>query len=80
MHFNAWSNGNGPRRKMPLYDEAFLQVQWVQIAYNRTVDDKSSELESRDGSLGCSVVCSIDYMGDVVIISESWEGKVPTKL
>lgn len=94
IHFNAWSNGNGWTGKMPVYDEAFLQIQWIQLVFNRT--DEGAEDRRRalydpaagvevlgkrdDAGSGCSVVCSIDEVDDPGEVSVLWEGKASTRV
>lgn len=92
IHFNAWSNGNSWTGKMPLYDEAFLQIQWIQLVFNRTDDggggDRRRAVTSVGGGLGrrddseggCSVVCSVDDVDSPGDISVLWEGKASARI
>ncbi|PBP16644.1 putative endo-1,3(4)-beta-glucanase [Diplocarpon rosae] len=69
---NMWSDGGVWTGNMSLFDEAFLQIQWIEIAYNtsgpyaglgrKKREEKSAwgVLEKRKGTPGCKVVCSID--------------------
>lgn len=85
IHFNAWSNGNGWTGKMPVYDEAYLQIQWIEMVFNRTgdggerkravLDTEAQGLGRRDSSdSGCNVVCSIDEVNAVGEEEVLWEG------
>ncbi|APA06083.1 hypothetical protein SS1G_01485 [Sclerotinia sclerotiorum 1980 UF-70] len=58
---NMWSDGGEWTGNMSLYDEAFLQVQWIELVYNTSGDYAGSkrELENRK-SKGCKVVCGVD--------------------
>lgn len=67
---NMWSDGGVWTGNMSLYDEAFLQIQWIELVYNtsgaysgsRRSDQHGSAgiLEKRKGTPGCKAVCSID--------------------
>ncbi|KAI9647638.1 hypothetical protein NHQ30_004023 [Ciborinia camelliae] len=71
---NMWSDGGEWTGNMSLFDEAFLQVQWIELVYNtsgnyaggkRELDlqwelQKRAELEKRNKKKGCKVVCSVD--------------------
>jgi beta-glucanase (GH16 family) len=68
---NMWSDGGVWSQNMTLFDEAFLQIQWIQLVYNtsgpyygtnRRSDQHGSSgaLEKRKGTPGCRAVCSID--------------------
>jgi beta-glucanase (GH16 family) len=67
---NMWSDGGSWTGNMSLYDEAYLQIQWMEVVYNtsgpyggaRKRDDSGAGgvLEKRKGTPGCKVVCSVD--------------------
>ncbi|KAL2073999.1 hypothetical protein VTL71DRAFT_7777 [Oculimacula yallundae] len=66
---NMWSDGGVWTGNMSIYDQAFLQVQWIEVAYNGSdivIAGKRSEigagggLEKRKGPKGCEVVCGVD--------------------
>lgn len=61
---NMWSDGGVWTGNMTLLDEAFLQIQWIEIAYNtsgpRAGSGAAGALAKRKGSAGCRVVCGID--------------------
>ena len=93
IHFNAWSNGGGWTGTMPMYDEAFFQIQWIQMVFNRTSAGGDSSEKKRsldtsrpvgerlnrreDSESSCQVVCSIDDVSDPGDISVLWESKAP---
>lgn len=69
---NMWSDGGSWTGNMSVFDQAYLQVQWIEVVYN-TSDPASSqskrayggvsgglELEKRKGTPRCTVVCSVD--------------------
>lgn len=69
--FNMWSDGGIWTGNMSLYDQAYLQIQWIESVYNtsgpvagsgqkRDVEGMGGVLEKRKGTPGCKVVCSID--------------------
>ncbi|EPE33346.1 Concanavalin A-like lectins/glucanase [Glarea lozoyensis ATCC 20868] len=77
---NMWSNGGSWTGNMSTFDEAFLQIQWIELVYNtsgpyggsgakkRDTDDIgfSGPLEKRKKKQqGCKVVCSIDEQVNV---------------
>jgi beta-glucanase (GH16 family) len=70
---NMWSDGGVWTGNMSVYDEAYLQIQWIEIAYNTSgpyAGSKSKRgsdglgsaglLEKRKGTPGCKVVCGVD--------------------
>jgi beta-glucanase (GH16 family) len=67
---NMWSDGGVWTGNMSLYDEAYLQIQWIELVYNTSgayAGSKRSDqhgsaglLEKRKGTPGCKAVCSID--------------------
>jgi len=67
---NMWSDGGSWTGNMSLYDEAYLQIQWIEVVYNtsgpyagtskRDVLGSAGFLEKRKGTPGCKVVCSVD--------------------
>jgi len=75
---NMWSDGGQWTGNMTNYDEAYLQIQWIEMVYNtsgaytqsskRAVDSHNAYgvLEKRKGSSQwCKTVCSIDNVTDV---------------
>jgi beta-glucanase (GH16 family) len=75
---NLWSDGGVWTGNMSVFDEAYLQIQWIEIAYNtsgaysgpnnkRGGDGFGSEglLVKRKGSPGCKVVCGVDEQVNV---------------
>ncbi|KAH8176349.1 glycosyl hydrolases family 16 domain-containing protein [Sarocladium implicatum] len=72
---NAWSDGGSWSGKMPVHDEAYLQIKWLEMVYNKTSSEDSGERrrdvgipsgglmrrEERDSG----VVCSIDDTTEV---------------
>ncbi|KAI3336878.1 glycoside hydrolase family 16 protein [Xylariaceae sp. AK1471] len=68
--FNAWSDGGVWAGNMTVGGAAYLQIQWIEIVYNSTGNEKTTDKrnddavrslpnEKRDGG-GCQNVCSID--------------------
>jgi beta-glucanase (GH16 family) len=74
---NMWSDGGAWTGNMSLYDEAYLQIQWMQLVYNTSgqyagSDNKKRDnfgvsglLEKRKGTPGCQAVCSVDEQVNV---------------
>lgn len=73
--FNAWSDGGEWSGNMSVGSEAYLQIQWIEIVYNQTGDEKTTDPDRRrdvstawslpnmkrdDDEEGCQNVCSID--------------------
>ncbi|CAG8960245.1 hypothetical protein HYFRA_00012765 [Hymenoscyphus fraxineus] len=72
LMINMWSDGGSWTGNMSLYDEAYLQIQWMEVVYNtsgpvegirkRNEADEinhAGPLVKRKGK-GCKVVCGID--------------------
>lgn len=70
---NMWSDGGSWTGNMSLFDQAYLQIQWMELVYNTSgpvegiskreaVDDVNfaGPLVKRKGKKGCKVVCGID--------------------
>lgn len=67
---NMWSDGGSWTGDMSVYDQAYLQIQWIQMVYNTSGPVTGSQkrdqigeggaLEKRGGTPGCRAVCSID--------------------
>jgi len=68
--FNAWSDGGVWAGNMTVGGSAYLQIQWIEVVYNSTGNEKTTDKrsddavwslphEKRDGG-GCQNVCSID--------------------
>ncbi len=74
---NMWSDGGVWTGNMSLFDEAFLQIQWIELVYNtsgpyaglgnkkRDEQGASGILEKRKGTPGCKVVCGVDEQVNV---------------
>lgn len=65
---NMWSDGGPWTGNMSIYDEAYLQIQWIELAYNTSgsyKQDNKRNLHSigdieRRKSKGCTKICSVD--------------------
>lgn len=51
INFNAWSDGGSWSGNMSLYDEASLQIQWIEMIYNTTTAAQSSHTRRHPGRL-----------------------------
>ncbi|KAG9235194.1 concanavalin A-like lectin/glucanase domain-containing protein [Amylocarpus encephaloides] len=74
LMINMWSDGGSWTGNMTTFDQAYLQIQWMELVYNtsgpyegngakkRNVDDfgLAGPLVKRKGSKGCKVVCGVD--------------------
>jgi beta-glucanase (GH16 family) len=92
INFNAWSDGGSWSGNMTLYDQANLQIQWIEMIYNTSSDSTSSKrrdpssqlLRSRDvGPRGELLRRSTDAAGQckvVCSIDEVTEAGVATML
>ncbi|KAI0971060.1 glycoside hydrolase family 16 protein [Xylaria arbuscula] len=68
--FNAWSDGGEWSGNMSVGRAAYLQIQWIEIVYNSTGNEKTTEKRGNDASWSfpgvkrddgaCQSVCSID--------------------
>ncbi|KAF2972803.1 hypothetical protein GQX73_g815 [Xylaria multiplex] len=67
--FNAWSDGGEWSGNMTVGDAAYLQIQWIEIVYNSTGNEKTTDKRNDDMARaplnakrdeGCQNVCSID--------------------
>ncbi|KAH8203024.1 hypothetical protein TruAng_002858 [Truncatella angustata] len=64
--FNSWSDGANWSGNMSVGDEAYLQIQWIELVYNSTAGEQTSDdsngrkrgLLKRENA--CKKVCSID--------------------
>ncbi len=66
--FNAWSDGSGWTGNMTAGAEAFLHVQWIEIAYNTTAPGEDPGRDGGGGGGGggsCYNVCGIDETENV---------------
>lgn len=65
--FNTWSDGGEWSGKMALNDEAYMQIQWIDMVFNKTEsgDEKRDVLGRRDGEAACGLVCSVDEAAEV---------------
>lgn len=87
LDFNVWSDGGSWSGNMSLHDEAFQQIQWIEMVYNTTDSDnrrrweresglvprKSQGHKSKGGVQVCNVVCSIDERGETGKAGVLWE-------
>lgn len=81
INFNVWSDGGSWSGKMPKYDEAYQQIQWIEMVYNSTGSDerRRSETEPRGGLSEredrdqCHAVCSIDETDETGSATLLWE-------
>ncbi|KAK8089031.1 hypothetical protein PG997_003992 [Apiospora hydei] len=75
--FNSWSNGGSWSGNMSLFTEAYLQVQWIDIVYNNTIQPPPAQPYPGwpfpgQPSTACKTVCSIDetsVVGTPVLIT-----------
>lgn len=65
--FNSWSDGAFWSGNMSIGDEAYLQIQWIELVYNTTTGNETSDDSQAAGKRGlfrredkCQVVCSVD--------------------
>lgn len=70
LFVNMWSDGGAWTGNMSVYDEAYLQIQWIEIAYNTSGPyggpaDKRSEGLVKRKKEGCNVVCGVDEQVNV---------------
>lgn len=71
---NMWGDGGSWTGNMSTYNEAFLQIQWMEVVYNtsgpvsglskskRVGEEQGAAgvLEKRKGKPGCKIVCGVD--------------------
>ncbi|TVY24250.1 hypothetical protein LHYA1_G007020 [Lachnellula hyalina] len=63
---NIWSDGGVWTGNMSTYDEAFLQIQWVEVVFNTSgpyvgpTDKRGMVKRKGEKEKGCKVVCGID--------------------
>lgn len=72
VFFNSWSDGGSWSGVMEVGDEAFLQIQWIELVYNERGDALASR--ATNGDPQCRNVCSIDEsptVGAAVLIKSS---------
>jgi hypothetical protein len=72
---NMWGDGGSWTKNMSVYDQAFLQIQWIQVVYNTSGPVGGSQKRSqfgtggllvkRKGTPGCQAVCSVDEQVNV---------------
>jgi hypothetical protein len=72
---NMWGDGGSWTGNMSVYDQAYLQFQWIQVVYNTSGPVGASQkrdqlgsdgiLERRKGTPGCRAVCSVDEQVNV---------------
>ena len=91
--FNAWSNGGSWSGNMSDYDEAYLQIQWIDMVFNKTDEDDDSRKRSTLASLlsprlrqrdddnddedSCDYVCSIDESSEAGEVVKLWDSAAP---
>lgn len=72
--FNAWGNGGSWSGNMSVYDEAYLQIKWIEMLYNATDSDRGDKKRRDDDDEdGCNFVCSIDETDEAGAIAVLWE-------
>lgn len=71
--FNAWGDGGSWSGNMSVYDEAYLQIQWIEMVYNTTDDDRGERRRRDEDDDGCSFVCSIDKTDEAGAITVLWD-------
>ena len=75
---NMWSDGGKWTGNMSIYDEAYLQIQWMELVYNtsgpyagsgtkarRDIRGGWGNLVKRKSTPGCEVGCSVDEQVNV---------------
>ncbi|EON97744.1 putative xylanase 3 protein [Phaeoacremonium minimum UCRPA7] len=87
---NAWSNGGGWSGNMTVHDEAFMQIQWLEMVFNSTQEvadwtdtaniTDSSGVISRRSDKACKTVCSIDDTIIRGVANKLWTGAAPGRL
>jgi len=72
--FNAWGDGGSWSGNMSVYDEAYLQIQWIEMVYNQTSDagDEKKRRDDDDRGGSCTYVCSIDEADEAGAITVLW--------
>ncbi|KAG9257223.1 concanavalin A-like lectin/glucanase domain-containing protein [Emericellopsis atlantica] len=80
--FNAWGNGGSWSGNMSVHDEAYLQIQWIEMIYNTTDDVEASRKRSAlsvrdDDDEGCAAVCSIDDSAEAGEVMLLWDNGAP---
>ncbi|KAI0389509.1 glycoside hydrolase family 16 protein [Xylariaceae sp. FL0594] len=58
--FNAWSDGGEWSGNMTVGGAAYLQIQWIEIVFNKTGNDHTSRKRGDNGGGACQNICSID--------------------
>ncbi|KAL7921941.1 glycoside hydrolase family 16 protein [Trichoderma austrokoningii] len=83
INFNAWSDGGSWSGNMTLYDQANLQIQWIEMIYNTSSESATSSKRRHDPGSGqllrrrdvggqCKVVCSIDEVTEAGVATVLW--------
>jgi hypothetical protein len=62
---NMWGDGGLWTGPMQIYDEAFLQIQWIELVYNTSgpylgADARKREVLEKKETSVCQAVCSVD--------------------
>jgi beta-glucanase (GH16 family) len=72
--FNAWGDGGSWSGNMSVYDEAYLQIQWIEMVYNQTGDtgDEKKRRDDDESGDSCTYVCSIDEADEAGAITVLW--------
>ncbi|KAI1862522.1 hypothetical protein JX265_009236 [Neoarthrinium moseri] len=74
--FNSWSDGAQWSGNMSLGSEAYLQIQWIELIFNSTGNEKTTDpnkhrirgmrgLYSREDTKGCHNICSVDETKEI---------------
>ncbi|KAI1175994.1 glycoside hydrolase family 16 protein [Nemania sp. FL0916] len=82
--FNTWSDGGDWSGNMTVGDAAYLQIQWIEVVYNSTGNEKTtdkrsesmarSQLDVKRAEGHCKNICSIDdtpTLGTPVLIQSA---------
>lgn len=80
--FNSWSNGGTWTGNMSVYEQAYLNIQWIEMVFNNTdtvsawtnspAAPPSKRALSRRDDDTCKTVCSIDNTNDLGVPVELW--------
>jgi beta-glucanase (GH16 family) len=62
---NMWGDGGLWTGPMQVYDEAYLQIQWIEMVYNTSgpylgADTRKRDVLEKRKTPGCQAVCSVD--------------------
>ncbi|ORY62056.1 concanavalin A-like lectin/glucanase domain-containing protein [Pseudomassariella vexata] len=74
--FNVWSDGGSWSGNMTVGAEAYMQVQWIEMLYNKTDSDVGGG-PNTNAAGSCKSVCSVDLgrtIGTPVLVSNGGQG------